>query len=148
MDDTTTILLLINKLTPEQINTITTFVNTPGISIDLSLLYVKPETSIRFFQPSAITNLSWASENTAQETLATLGTAFNVPPNKQWLATGNVRKESQRLAEKLNAQLITETDIANLLSPTPNNGTCREEATAVSSYFGSLLSSGGFPVRS
>jgi hypothetical protein len=144
MDDTTTVLLVINKLTPEQINTITTFANMPGNTIDLSLLYVKPETSMRFFQPSAMTNLSWTSENTAQETLVKLGQAFKVPPHKQWLATGNVRKESQRLAEKLNAQLITETDIANLLSP--SHGTYHGEASAVSSYFGSLLSS--FPVRS
>ena len=103
------ILLVTNALTTPEIEEVTASINemqTSGMTVKISLLYVKPYFPTCYFHIPSMIALAEDFESEAKKTLELLGDRLHLSADSQWIATGRVKPETLKLAATLGVDFI------------------------------------------
>lgn len=101
------IILVINDITTEEIARIQPKIRHANqLGTELSLLYVKPYLPTCYFHVPSMVALAEELSCESKQELKAIGTQLDVPATRQWIATGHVKNEASKLAEKLDATFI------------------------------------------
>jgi hypothetical protein len=106
MEDTKSVLIIINAITEDEITSIKQAISASNQLISVHLLYVKPRLPTYYFHIPSMITLADHCEKEAKDALTSIGEILNVEKNKQWIATGKVKSETTKLAKHLGANFI------------------------------------------
>ena len=85
----------------------------PHAQIKLSLLYVIPNIPSQYYQLPSITQLKSKQFMESKHHLQAIAAIMGVKEEDQWINTGKLKAETQRLAQSLNVDVVISNNLAN-----------------------------------
>lgn len=108
------ILIVANSLTIKEAEQIKQTVDSyADAEIKLSLVYVTPGIPTQYYQLPSIANLKAQMLDEIKGHLKKLGALLSVAEQDQWIKTGRLKHEVQRLTQYLNVDVIITNSLAN-----------------------------------
>jgi hypothetical protein len=109
MDEKKHVLIVTNSLSTveiQQVNKTFNQMQSQGIKLKVSLLYVKPYFPTCYFHIPSMIALSEDFEEEAKETLKEIGEKLGTSVENQWIATGRIKSETLKIAATLGVDFI------------------------------------------
>lgn len=107
------ILVVINSFSAKDAESIKQTINAyPQARVKLSLLYVIPNIPQHYYQLPSVINLKSQMLIEIKEHLKAIGEQLNVDECDQWIKTGIIKQETQRLAQSLEVDVIISNSLA------------------------------------
>ncbi len=109
MKETIHILHVINTFSEQEMEELKTnyaYLKARGKSVKVSLLYIHPHLPNNYFYIPSTSNVAEEYDKKAKKALNQNGVYFDIDKEDHWIASGNIKSQTMRLASKIKVDMI------------------------------------------